>query len=79
MSSSTGAEHRRAGRPSGEVELTDNPSDCNECPAEGEHAASAKIRHCLTLLVLFCLYSFFLIAFLSLVRRQGAGEGVDAQ
>ena len=44
--------------------FADNPLDCNESTAEGANAASAKVRPSLTLLVLFCLYSFFLIVFL---------------
>ena len=43
------------------------PLHCNEYPAEGANAASAEVRHSLTLLVLFCLYFCFLITFLVLV------------
>ena len=43
--------------------LAENPLDRNKYPDEGATAASAKARHRLTLLVLFCL-SFFLIALL---------------
>ena len=38
--------------------LAENPLDCKEYPDKGATAASAKVRHSLTLLVLFCL-SFF--------------------
>ena len=43
----------------GRAALAEAPLDCNKYPAEGANAASAKVRHSSTLLVLFCLYSFF--------------------
>ena len=69
MSGGSGAEDCRAGLP---PEDESNASrlrrdadaaavedlDCNEHPAQGANAASTKVRHSLTLLVLFCLYSF---------------------
>ena len=69
MSGGSGAEDCRAGLP---PEDESNASrlrrdadavavedlDCNEHPAQGANAVSAKVRHSLTLLVLFCLYSF---------------------
>ena len=44
-------------RGSERASLAEAPSDCNENTSA--NAASAKVRRSLTLLVLFCLYSFF--------------------
>ena len=38
--------------------LAENPQECNEYPDKGATAASAKVRHSLTLLVLFYLSCF---------------------
>ena len=44
-------------RGSKRASLAEAPLDCNENTSA--NAASAKVRHSLTLLVLFCLYFFF--------------------
>ena len=58
---------RTSGGGSTSAASAENPLHCNKYPAEGANDASAEVRHILTLLVLFCLYFCFLIAFLVLV------------
>ena len=58
---------RTSGGGSTSAASAENPLHCNECSVEGANAASAEVRHSLALLVLFCLYFCFLIAFLVLV------------
>ena len=48
-----------SGEGSSPVALAKKPLDCNKSLAKGANAASSKVRHSLTLFVLFCLYSFF--------------------
>ena len=63
ISGGSGAEDWTSAAGSTPAASAENPLDCNKYTDEGATDASAKVRHSLTLLVLFCLF-FFPIALL---------------